>query len=244
MKLRLDQALVDRKLVPSRSRARDLVLRGQVSVDGAIAGKPGQTVGPDAVIDVAAAAGAWVSRGGLKLDAALDAFGFAVAGRVVLDVGASTGGFTHVLLARGADRVIAVDVGHGQLAPAIAADNRVSNLEGVDARALTAALLGAAPHGVVADLSFISVTKALGPALALAGPGAWLVVLVKPQFELTPGDIGKGGIVRDEVARERALAQVSAWVGVQSGWRVIGTRPSPVTGGSGNIEYLLGAVRD
>jgi len=167
-----------------------------------------------------------------------------VAGRVALDVGASTGGFTEVLLARGATKVYAVDVGHGQLHETIKAEPRVVVLERCDARALTREQVPEPIQAIVADVSFISLKKALPAALALAVPGAWLVALVKPQFEAGREAIGKGGIVRDPLVREAAAAQVASWVGSQAGWHVTGIVASPIEGGSGNQEYLLGARFD
>ncbi len=241
---RLDLALVARGLAPTRSQARDLVRRGCVRVDGELAGKAGLEIADAAVVEVAPGAQPWVSRGGLKLAAALEAFGLDARDRVALDIGASTGGFTQVLLEHGASRVYAVDVGRGQLASTIASDPRVVVVEGLDARLVSAALVPEPVGAIVADVSFVSLTKVLGAALALAAPGAWLAALIKPQFELGPGDIGKGGIVRDATARERAVARVHDWLSAQSGWRVIGVMPSPIAGGSGNVELLIGARRD
>lgn len=243
MGLRLDKALLARGLVPSRSRARDLIMRGAVSVGGAVTMKPGAVVAEDASIELAEAAD-YVSRGALKLEAALDAFGFDTKGRMALDVGASTGGFTEVLLARGAAHVFAVDVGHGQLHPRLAADPRVTSLEGQDVRGLTAQEIPQPVSAIVADVSFISLEKALPAALAFAAPGCWLVALVKPQFEAGRAAIGKGGLVREASVREAQAEKIAAWVNELSGWRITGLIPSPVTGGSGNEEFLLGAQRD
>lgn len=244
MRQRLDVALVARGLAPTRSQARDLVRRGCVKVDGAIAGKAGQVIGDRVAIEVSAGAQPYVSRGGLKLAAALEAFAFEARGVTAIDVGASTGGFTDVLLKAGAARVYAVDVGRGQLHGSIAADPSVVNLEGQDVRLLDAALVPEAAGAIVADVSFISLTQALPAAMALAAPGAWLAALIKPQFEAGRDDIGKGGIVRDEAARLRAVEKVGAWLAAQSGWRAAGVMPSPIAGGSGNIEFLIGARRD
>jgi 23S rRNA (cytidine1920-2'-O)/16S rRNA (cytidine1409-2'-O)-methyltransferase len=185
-----------------------------------------------------------VSRGAAKLAAALRAFEFDAEGCTALDVGASTGGFTEVLLERGAKKVYAVDVGHGQLHASLRHNARVVSLEGCDARDLTRAAVFEPITAIVADVSFISLTKALGPALALAAPGAWLVALIKPQFEVGPKLVGKGGIVRDEAARLRAVEEVTAWLAAQDGWRLAGTIPSPIRGGSGNEEFLMGALYD
>lgn len=243
-KLRLDQALVERGLAPTRSQARDIIKRGCVRVDGVEVSKPAFEVASEAAVEVEAGAQPFVSRGGLKLAAALDAFGFDPAGLVALDVGASTGGFTDVLLQRGAGRVYAIDVGTGQLHPKVAGNPRVVSHEGQDARALDATVVPEPPQAIVADVSFVSLTKVLGPALSLAAPGAWLVALVKPQFEAGREEIGRGGIVRETAARERAVEAVRAWIEAQARWRVIGVTESPITGGSGNVEMLLGARRD
>ena len=240
---RLDQALVDRGLAPTRSQARDLVKRGCVEVNGAPAAKTAQLVGAAAGIEVADGAQPWVSRGGLKLAAALAAFGFDARDAIALDIGASTGGFTHVLLEGGARRVYAVEVGRDQLHSRIAADPRVVRLEGQDARLLDSAIVPEPPGAIVADVSFISLTQALPAALALAAPGAWLSALIKPQFEVGRAEIGKGGIVRDETARACAVAKVRTWLEVEAGWLVVGIVASPISGGSGNQELLIGARR-
>jgi 23S rRNA (cytidine1920-2'-O)/16S rRNA (cytidine1409-2'-O)-methyltransferase len=240
---RLDLALVARGMVATRAKARDLIARGEVRVDGEVAYKPAMSVREEQTIAVDAQAAAQVSRGAVKLAAALDRFGLDPAGRVALDVGASTGGFTQVLLERGATRVYAVDVGKGQLHASLASDPRVVMLEECDARTLGRVLVPDAISAIVADVSFISVRKALPEALALAAPGCWLVALVKPQFEVGREGVGKGGIVRDVALREQALADVRDWLAAQSGWSVIGDMPSPIEGGSGNVEFLLAGVR-
>jgi 23S rRNA (cytidine1920-2'-O)/16S rRNA (cytidine1409-2'-O)-methyltransferase len=194
-------------------------------------------------ITVDAEAAALVSRGAVKLAAALDHFGLEVEGRIALDVGASTGGFTQVLLERGAERVYAVDVGTGQLHAALAGDARVVALEETDARSLDRTLVPDAIGAMVADVSFISLRKALPAALTLAAHGCWLVMLVKPQFEVGREGVGKGGVVRDAVLREQAIADVRGWLAAQPGWTVLGHMPSPIEGGSGNVEFLLAAVR-
>ncbi|ODN70965.1 TlyA family RNA methyltransferase [Methylobrevis pamukkalensis] len=241
---RLDQALVDAGLAPSRSRARDAILRGTVTVDGKRIDKPSLNVTENAVLGIDDPAGDYVSRAALKLVAGLGAFGLDPAGRHCLDVGASTGGFTEVLLRRGAAHVTAIDVGHGQFHPRLAADPRVTSIEGLNARDLAPEHLASAPGFIVSDVSFISLTLALGPALELAAPGAALVALVKPQFEVGRENVGKGGIVRDAAIAESAVDRVAAFVGAQAGWRVIGRLPSPITGSDGNTEHLLGAIRD
>lgn len=241
-KIRLDLLLTERGLAPSRSRARDLIKRGVVRACGKVVTRPGLELPESADLAVEEEWGGYVSRGALKLTAALDAFGFDAAGRVALDIGASTGGFTQALLRRGASRVYAVDVGHDQLHPAIRDDARVVNLEGVDARGLENQLVPEAVGMIVADVSFISLAKVLPAALALAAPGAWAVLLVKPQFEAGREAVGKGGIVKDEATRLEALAGVERFVAAQAGWRVGKTLASPIIGQSGNREYLLGAT--
>jgi 23S rRNA (cytidine1920-2'-O)/16S rRNA (cytidine1409-2'-O)-methyltransferase len=240
-KMRLDRILVERGLAVTRSRAADLIRLGAVSVEGRPALKPGALIEPGARLMVEAQASPFVSRGGLKLAAALDAFGLDPKGLVALDVGASTGGFTEVLLARGAERVFAVDVGRDQLHDKLREDRRVVVLEGTDARALDAAVIDGPVGAIVADVSFISLTKALPEALKLAAPGAWLVALVKPQFEVGRDAVGKGGIVRDAQARARAVAEVRAFIDATPGWNVFAEMPSPIPGGSGNEEVLIGA---
>ncbi|MGE0845611.1 MAG: TlyA family RNA methyltransferase [Flavobacteriaceae bacterium] len=238
--MRLDEELVRRGLSPSRSRARDSILRGAVSVDGAPARKPSQTVSGASEIALADPAGRYVARSALKLAAALDAFGYDPAMRVALDVGASTGGFTQVLLERGAARVFAVDVGHGQLHESLARDPRIVAVEGVNARDLTAEEVPEAVGFVAIDVSFISQRLVLPAVLALAAPGALLVSLVKPQFEVGREAVGKGGIVRDAAAARASVEAVADAVrGL--GWTVDGVIASPIPGGDGNAEYLLGA---
>ena len=244
-RLRLDELLVRRGHFATRSRARDAVERGTVSVDGTVVGKPGQRVGAAAALVVADDAGRYVSRAALKLIAGLDAFGIDPAGAACLDIGASTGGFTQVLLERGAATVVAVDVGHGQLHTSLAGDARVVSREKLNARDLTTAdLAGASPAIVVSDVSFISLRLALPPALSLAAPGARCLALVKPQFEAGREAIGKGGIVRDPDLGARIAADMAGWLDTQPGWRALGTLPSPIEGGDGNREYLLAGVKD
>lgn len=241
---RLDLRLVERGLATTRSRARDLIRRGLVRVDGEPASKPAQMISQTASLDVSGDANRYVSRGAAKLIQALEAFGFDPQGRLALDIGASTGGFTQVLLERGAASVTAVDVGRGQLSEKIRDDARVTALEGADARGLTAALIPQPVSAIVADVSFISLTKALPGALQLAAPGCWLVALVKPQFEAGPQGVGKGGVVRDEGVRQRAVESVGNWLETQPGWSVSGIVLSPLEGGDGNIETLIGANYD
>ena len=238
---RADIVLVERGLFESRAKARAAIEAGGVVADGAPVIRPSQLISTGAEI-AAEPAHPWVGRGGLKLDHALGLWPVAVRGAVVLDVGASTGGFTEVCLARGAARVFAVDVGRAQLHPRLQADPRVVDLSGVDARDLTAAVVTEAPSLVVCDASFISLAKVLPAALALAAAGAQLVALVKPQFEVGPGLVGKGGIVRDEAARSGALVEAAGWL-ESSGWPVGASADSPVLGGEGAREYLLWAAK-
>ena len=240
---RLDLALVARGLVATRAKARDLIARGEVRIDGEIVRKPAASVRDEQTIAVDAQAAAQVSRGAVKLTTALDRFGLDPAGRVSLDVGASTGGFTQVLLERGAARVYAVDVGQGQLHETLKDDPRVVALEQCDARTLDRALVPNAVGAIVADVSFISLTKVLPAALALAATECWIVALVKPQFEVGREGVGKGGIVRDPEQRDRALTTARDWLAAQPQWKVIGDMPSPIEGGSGNVEYLLAGIR-
>ena len=240
-KTRLDTLLVDCGLAATRARAADLVRRGAVRVGGVVAAKPGQLVARDAVLAIRPGAAAYVSRGGLKLEAALDAFGLDAKGRVALDIGASTGGFTDVLLRRGATKVYAVDVGRGQLHARLGADERVVALEATDARTLDRSVIPEPVSAIVADVSFISLTQALPAALALAISGAWFVALIKPQFEAGRGAVGKGGVVRKDEDRQRAVDRVRDFVASHPGWTLLGVIPSPIEGGSGNREFLLAA---
>jgi 23S rRNA (cytidine1920-2'-O)/16S rRNA (cytidine1409-2'-O)-methyltransferase len=241
-RMRLDEAIVARGLAPSRSRARDMVLRGLVLVGGKPEARPARKVDAGEALSVADAGARFVSRAALKLFAGLDAFGFDPAGLTVLDLGASTGGFTQVLLERSAARVLAVDVGHGQLDPTVAADPRVRSHEGLNARDLTRDhLAGDRIEAIVSDLSFISLRLALPPALALVEANAWGVFLVKPQFEVGRAAVGKGGIVRNVGLARVAADRIAGWLAAEQGWDVIGLLPSPITGGGGNQEFLVGA---
>lgn len=212
-----------------------------MTADGRPVAKASELIAEDAALE-AAPAHPWVGRGALKLVHALDRWPVTVAGRIVLDVGASTGGFTEVCLSRGAVRVYAVDVGREQLHPKLTADPRVVSLEATDARALTPALIPDSPGLVVTDVSFISLAKALPAALALAAPGADLIALVKPQFEAGPGKVGKGGMVSDPAARAEALAGVEAFL-AGAGWTVQASVDSPILGGDGAREFLLWAQK-
>jgi 23S rRNA (cytidine1920-2'-O)/16S rRNA (cytidine1409-2'-O)-methyltransferase len=238
---RADLLLVERGLFYSRAKARAAIEAGGVFADGRVVTKAAELLEERAEL-AATAAHPYVGRGGLKLVHALDIWPVQVEGATVLDVGASTGGFTEVCLERGAARVYAVDVGRGQLHPKLVGDPRVVSLEGTDARSLTPALIPMAPTLVVTDVSFIGLAKALPAALALAAATAELVALVKPQFEVGPEAVGKGGLVKDEAARERALREVSAFL-EEVGWAVRATADSPICGGNGNREYLLWATK-
>lgn len=241
---RLDELLVRRGDFPTRSRARDAIERGTVRVDGKAVTKPGQGVAETAAIAIDDPARAYVSRAALKLIAGLDHFSFDPAGCLALDIGASTGGFTQVLLDRGARHVTAVDVGHGQLAPQLGTDPRVSAMEGLNARDLTRAHLATAPDFLVCDVSFISLRLALPAALDLAARGARGLFLVKPQFEAGREAIGKGGLLRDAEAGPRVAEELRIWLDAVPGWRAIGLCPSPIEGGDGNREFLLAGCKD
>ena len=205
--------------------------------------KPGDMVTEDAPLEVRGKDHPWVSRGGIKLDHGLTHFGFDVMGAVALDVGSSTGGFTDVLLSRGAAKVYAVDVGTNQLAWKLRRDSRVVVHEQTNARGLDESIIPEPVDIVVCDASFISLAKVLDAALRLAKPGGRLVALIKPQFEAAREEVGKGGVVRDPAVHERVCAEAKGWVEAQ-GWTVLGVTPSPITGPEGNVEFLLGAVKN
>ena len=234
---RLDVELVRRGLAPSRAAARASIEAGKVRLGGAVALQVGQLVRGDAMIE-AEPAHPWVSRGGLKLAHALDVFGVDPSGRMCLDVGASTGGFTDVLLSRGARRVAAVDVGTAQLNAKLRGDPRVTSLETTDSRSLNVSIIGERPSLIVCDLSFISLAKALGPVLALAAEEAVLVGLFKPQFEVGPSRVSKGGIVTDRTAADEAAQGFESWLR-SSDWSVSAWTASPILGGDGNEERLF-----
>lgn len=241
-KERLDQLLVDRGLFPSRARAQGAIKAGLVRVEGAVVSKASTMAAHDASIEVAGDVHDYVSRGALKLEKALDDFGIDARGKTCLDLGASTGGFTEVLLRRGAAKVYAVDVGTGQLHRKIAGDPRVVSLEKTHAKDLSLALIPDAIDIIVCDVSFISLKKALPAAMALAAQDAQLIALIKPQFELGPEKIGKGGIVKVSGEELGQLTRaISAWLSEQ-GWRPIGVIESPIAGGDGNKEFLIGAT--
>lgn len=237
---RADVLLAERGYFESRAKAREAIEAGLVRVDGRVLSKPATPIAGDAVIE-AQAPYPWVSRGGVKLAFALDHFALDPSGLSCLDVGASTGGFTDVLLARGARHVVAVDVGHGQLHPRVASEARVTSREGLDARDLTPELLGGAPDLLVIDASFISLTLLLPVLLRLAAPHATLVALIKPQFEAGRAALKKG-VVKDEAAQTAACAKIAQEI-ERLGWRTLGLAPSPIAGGDGNREFLIAARR-
>jgi 23S rRNA (cytidine1920-2'-O)/16S rRNA (cytidine1409-2'-O)-methyltransferase len=240
---RLDRYLVSRGFFSTRARARDAILRGAVEVDGIGVAKPSRQVADDSTIVIRDAARPYVSRAALKLRHALDHFGVEVKGRLCLDIGASTGGFTQVLLERGARRVIAIDVGHGQLAPVLRDDPRVLLLEGLNARELRAADLPERPDLLVCDVSFISLKLVLPPALALARPGAFLIALIKPQFEAGREAVAGSGIIRDVAIHRNICDEITHWLAAVPGWHVIGLVASPVMGADGNAEFLIAAEK-
>jgi 23S rRNA (cytidine1920-2'-O)/16S rRNA (cytidine1409-2'-O)-methyltransferase len=236
-RIRLDLALEQRGLVQSRARARDAVLRRTVRVNGEFVSKPSQLVAETDRVELDDPAGRYVSRAALKLIAGLDAGPIDPTGKVCLDVGASTGGFTQVLVERGAAKVYAVDVGHGQLHPSIQALENVTSLEGFNARDLTDRFIPEPVDLLVCDISFVSVTKVLAAALALCRPGADAIILIKPQFEVGRDNVGKGGIVTDPAATAQARDGVIAFMTAE-GWTVQQSLPSPITGGDGNKEIV------
>jgi 23S rRNA (cytidine1920-2'-O)/16S rRNA (cytidine1409-2'-O)-methyltransferase len=236
-RVRLDQLVVNRGLAPSRERARALVIAGQISVDGASVTKAGAQVDEGADVAIIAPDHPYVGRGGLKLAHALDVFQIEVAGRQCLDIGASTGGFTDVMLQRGAARVVALDVGHGQLDWRLRNDPRVVVIEHMNARHLTLEALPARVDLVTIDVSFISLSKILPVVPPLLNAGADIVALVKPQFEAGRTEVRKG-IIRDPAVHERVLAEVAA-AGAEVGLTSVASTPSPVTGQKGNVEFLV-----
>jgi len=242
MKVRADQLLVSRGLAESRTRAQALIMAGAVFSGERKLAKPGDMLAEDAPLEVRGKDHPWVSRGGIKLDHGLTHFEFDVAGAVALDVGSSTGGFTDVLLSRGAAKVYAVDVGTNQLAWKLRQDPRVAVLEQTNARYLSRKQVPEPVDVIVCDASFIGLAKVLEAPLKLAKCGAKLVALVKPQFEAGRAEVGKGGVVRDRAVHGRVCGQVAEWVGSQ-GWKVLGVTESPITGPEGNVEFLLAAVK-
>jgi 23S rRNA (cytidine1920-2'-O)/16S rRNA (cytidine1409-2'-O)-methyltransferase len=241
--MRLDQYLVEKNLAPSRARASGLIADGFVTVNGAVATKPAKKVTDADKVILAGQDHAYVSRGGLKLAHALETFGLNAGKKICLDLGASTGGFCDVLLRAGAKKIYAVDVGHGQLHEKIAGDARVVNLEKTNSKELTKKILAEPIELLVGDLSFISLRKALPAALDLCAPGGQLAMLVKPQFEVGPENIGKGGLVKASFGDTRKVAEeIGDWL-TGRGWSVIGITESPIKGGDGNTEYLLAAQK-
>jgi len=242
MKARADQLLVERGLAESRAKAQALILAGLVFTGERRVEKAGQPLASDAPLEVRGREHPWVSRGGIKLAHALDTFGWDVTGAVALDVGSSTGGFTDVLLQRGAAKVFAIDVGTNQLAWKLRQDPRVVLHEQTNARYLTSEIVTKPVDIIVCDASFIALAKVLDAALDLAKPGGRLIALVKPQFEAGRDEIGKGGVVRDPQVHERVCSDAAAWVAWR-GWQLAGIEPSPITGPEGNVEFLLAAIR-
>ena len=242
-KQRLDQILVNRGLVESRAKAQALIMAGKVFSGERKLEKAGQQVKEDIALDVRGQDHPWVSRGGLKLAHAIEAFSINVDGAIGVDVGASTGGFTDVLLSNGAARVYAVDVGHGQLAWRIRSDERVEVLEKTNARYLTAEQIPEPVDIVVCDASFISLKTVLPAAMALTKPTGRLVALIKPQFEAGREQVGKGGVVRDPGVHQAVCEEIRAWLDGLDGWQVEGIETSPITGPEGNVEFLIYATR-
>jgi 23S rRNA (cytidine1920-2'-O)/16S rRNA (cytidine1409-2'-O)-methyltransferase len=236
---RLDEALVARQLYPSRARARDAILRGTILVDGEPARKPSQMVLQDAALTTADEAQKYVSRAALKLIHALDHFKIDPAGRDCIDLGASTGGFTQVLLERGAAHVFAIEVGHGQM---MLEGPRITLHEGLNARDLELEHISQECSLILCDVSFIPLHIAMPKAMSLVAPGAYLIALIKPQFEVGRSGIGRGGMVKDATAHERVCADVAAFI-TGEGWNVLGLIPSPMDGGDGNLEFLIAAMK-
>jgi 23S rRNA (cytidine1920-2'-O)/16S rRNA (cytidine1409-2'-O)-methyltransferase len=242
-KSRADQALVERGLAESRARAQALILAGKVFSGEKRVEKAGQMLAQAAPLEVRGQDHPWVSRGGLKLDHALTSFALSPASLVCLDIGASTGGFTDVLLTHGAAHVHAVDVGHGQLAWKLRTDPRVTVYEKTNARHLDTATIGDSIGALVCDASFIGLRTLLPAPLSLCAPGAWAVALIKPQFEAGPGQVGAKGVVRDPAIHAEVCDTIAAWWAALPGWRVLGITESPIRGPEGNIEFLIAARR-
>ncbi|HQT39520.1 MAG TPA: TlyA family RNA methyltransferase [Acidocella sp.] len=242
-KQRADLLLVARGLVESRAKAQALIMAGLVYVDTARVNKAGDMIADDKDIIIKGQDHPWVSRGGVKLAHGLKHFNFDPTGRIGLDVGASTGGFTDVLLTNGAKHVYAVDVGHGQLAWKLRADPRVTVLEKTNARHLTTAFIPEPIGALVCDASFIGLQIVLPAALALCAPGAFAVALIKPQFEAGPEHVGKGGVVRDSAIHDAVCEKIKNWWTGVEGWQINGVERSPITGPEGNVEFLIGAVK-
>lgn len=242
-KTRLDNALIARGLAPSRNLARSLIMAGKVFSGTDRFDKPGRLVADDTPLEVRGPSHDWASRGGLKLQHGLDHFATAVEGRIALDIGASTGGFTDVLVSRGAEKVYAVDVGRGQLAWRLRNHPRVVVIEGVNARYLSRDEIPEPVDVIVCDVSFIGLKTLLPAPLALAAPGADLIALIKPQFEVGKGRVGKGGIVRDPQLHQEVCTRMAEWLSKEAGWDVTGIEESPILGQHGNKEFLIAAHR-
>ncbi|MFD2206294.1 TlyA family RNA methyltransferase [Kiloniella antarctica] len=240
-KKRADQLLVDRGLVESKTKAQARIMAGQVYTDTKRVDKPGQPLAEDAPLTVKGEDHPWVSRGGLKLQKGLKTFNVDPTNLTCMDVGASTGGFTDVLLTNGASKVYAVDVGHGQLAWKIRKDERVVVLERTNARHLTREQIPDAIEMIVCDASFIGLETILPASMALAEPGALMIALIKPQFEVGKGRVGKGGVVREPELHQEVCDRIESWLTHETDWTVLGVTESPIKGPEGNIEFLIGA---
>lgn len=241
-KQRVDLMLVARGLVESRAKAQALIMAGLVYAGTARVAKSGDLLPEDVELKVKGQEHPWVSRGGVKLAHGLAHFGFDAKGRIGMDVGASTGGFTDVLLTEGAEKVYAVDVGHGQLAWKLRSDPRVIVLEKTNARHLTVEIIPEPITALVCDASFIGLQTVLPAGLALCAPGAFAVALIKPQFEAGADKVGKGGVVRDPSVHQEVCERIEGWFSSLPGWQVLGVTPSPIKGPEGNVEFLIGAV--
>ncbi len=243
-RIRLDLFLTQAGHFETRARARDAIVRGSVTINGVVQTKSGTLVHPDAHIAINDQAQNYVSRAALKLIAGLDHFQLDPAGRDALDIGASTGGFSQVLLERGASHVIAIDVGQGQMHPSLLSHPLLENHEGINARSINPELVrGKTIRVVVSDVSFISIRLAMPPALAMAKSGSFCILLVKPQFEAGREAIGKGGLLKDPTLGHKIAEDMAVWLNRQDGWQALGHCPSPISGGDGNFEYLLGGVK-
>lgn len=240
-KIRVDQALVDRGLVETKTKAQALVVAGKVFSGEQCIAKPGYQLPENTALEVRGQDHPWVSRGGLKLEKGLQHFALNIQDATALDIGASTGGFTDVLLAHGAKKVFAVDVGHGQLHQRLRNDKRVVVMEGVNARQLDKNLVPTAINLITCDASFIGLQKVLAAPLRLAEPGSYAIALIKPQFQVEKSEIGKRGVVRDPDLHARVCAEVQDWFQNEMGWDVLGLIESPITGPNGNVEFLIGA---
>jgi 23S rRNA (cytidine1920-2'-O)/16S rRNA (cytidine1409-2'-O)-methyltransferase len=240
-KMRLDQVLVERGLAETRAKAQAAIMAGLVFSGEKRLDKPGLTVSADAVLEVRGKPHPWVSRGGIKLAHGLQHFGFSAEGRICIDVGASTGGFTDVLLHDRAAKVYAVDVGEGQLDWKLRNDPRVVVFEKTNARHISVEQVPDPIGAVVCDASFIGLKTVLPAALSLVAPGAWAIALIKPQFEVGRERVGKGGVVRDPALHRQVCEDIRSWWSSLPGWRVIGVETSPIQGPEGNIEFLIGA---